>query len=293
MSLERHKIPTLCSIRYSIVAGVAPRADAPIPAELNLDDWWPANTEAHVRVFDRAREVNELWSLNAGAAPRPLFIELASQRPNEVERGLDVGVRTRAIDATGAPVGDGAWSNEHVVRIVVPLSPPLTLPTLTPVRNDAMDAMVDSVFEQGVIRWETGPRPVAFWFDLQRTSGADFDGIVFGVEIDLREGDAIRRTLRAWWIGGPRGVSWRAEIAYEDTDALWRLPADGAGWSVRVRGSEEIALRALVPRPRRAGAMPPPTPVATSYWSGDRTMPAHVTTRPLEAPPRRWVRPQT
>ncbi|MDZ4831433.1 MAG: hypothetical protein SGJ09_14700 [Phycisphaerae bacterium] len=285
--------------RITILAGGALRVDAPIPVNFTFDDWWPFNTEARVRIVDRAdhrtNDAAEVWGLRAGAPPRPLFLELAPQAPGEIERRVDVGVRTRATDENGKPLpdetGDGAWSDERVVTIVVPLKPPLVTPALTPLKSEAADLVVGSVFSQGVIRWQTGVRPVAFWFDLQRTATPEFDGVLFGIEIELRENDFVRRSLRTWWAGGPRGVVWRAEIVREDLEALARLPADGAGWTVRVRSVEDVALRALVPvRPAPDAATPADNP-PTKFWVGDITMPATITTRTGESPVRRWFRP--
>ncbi|MFO0829318.1 MAG: hypothetical protein U0572_14365 [Phycisphaerales bacterium] len=273
----------------AIAVGAPVRADSDIPAELALLEWWPPSTEARVRIHDPTRSNDDLWGLDAGTRNAPVPVRLGPIAPGETERVVEVGIRVRPTGDDGRPIPGAAWSDERVVTVTVPLKAAAEAAPLEPLSSPAADAAVANVFEQGVVRWTTGPRPAAFMFDVQRTGAAEFVDVLFGIEISLLEGDAVRRTLHAWWLGGPRGGQWRAELVSEDLEALRRLPSDGAGWRLRVRGTQDLAQRALVPLRTTASGK---APVATKFWSGDLFLPVNVTSRPGEAPRRRWFHPR-
>jgi hypothetical protein len=260
---------------------------SPIPADLHLLDWWPFNTRAEVTVTDTATGESTRWLYDASARRRPISMQLAPAKDGETERTVEVTFRTRPTDSAGEPVGD--WSAPTTMTAKAAIQPPIER-SLEPVSSPELDAAIAATLARGVVRWEGGDWPVAFRLDLQATNDVSFDGVLFGVAIDLLEGDVSRRTLHAWWPGGPRGGGWRAEVVREDIEALRRLPADGAGWSVRVRGVEDIAGRAFVPAQTDLSAAATESPMKYRWWSGERVFPADVVQGNGASPRRTWRR---
>lgn len=279
----------------SVRVGRAFREGGEIPADVAILDWWPVDTHALVHVTDRTSGLEYRWLYDAAARRRPMALRLAPGPEAETERTFEISIRTRANPAAGGPGqrrGDDIaptpdWGDETVTTTTVALQPPVGRP-LEPLSAPEFDAVIDSTFSNGVIRYADDGYPVAFRFDLEKTRDIEFDEVLFGVTIDLLEGEAVRRTLHAWWPGGPRGGGWRAEVAFEDIEALKRLPDDGAGWSLRVRGREEIATRAFVPMPSDPSASVSTPDAAIRWWSGERTLPVRVTVSEFGAPRRAW-----
>jgi hypothetical protein len=197
-------------------------------------------------------------------------------------------MRSCIADTDGLPRADATWGDAVTVAVNVPIAKLTNLPELEPVDSAGLGAGIDSVFRQGVVRWDSGRRPAAFQMNVQQTQGAEFSDVLVGLEVALLEGDAVRRILHVWWPAGPRAGGLRHEVVYEDLEALRRLPKDGAGWSLRVRGKRDIAARAIVPATQPGASAPLTT---TKYWSGERTLPAEVKPMPGPSPRRRWFRP--
>lgn len=267
--------------RPVLFAAVAAPPAGPLLVDLGVLAWWPEDTEAEVEIVDRADGTAHRLLMDAGAAQRTQPLAFAPPREGETARAFAIAVRTRATD-------ESSWSDPFTSELSIDLTRIATVPPLEPTDDEVLGAAVAEVFAEGVLRWESGRRPVAFRIDASRTGAAEFAGTLIGVEAALLEDGVPRRRIHVWWPAGPQGGGVRSEVIDEDLEALDRFTADATGWTFRVRGIPEIAARAYVPAPEAEAAA---RPTALRAWTGERTMPAKLEPRVGEAPRRRWLRP--
>ncbi|MDA1008335.1 MAG: hypothetical protein O2800_04955 [Planctomycetota bacterium] len=140
---------------------------------------------------------------------------------------------------------------------------------------------VEETISEGLGFWpSTSLDGHRFGFRLNRaaTSGDEFDAIAIGIVIDVMEGDAVRRTTHAWLDEAPSG-SIGFEIPREDLAALARATIDPTHWTVRIRGSVELAQRAVNSDPKSN---------KTKWWNGEFAIPLHIEQFDHPLGPRMW-----
>jgi len=267
-----------------------PRRDGPLVVELDARAWWPGGTQARLAVRDPGAAIDPtpIGFDPAGSGPPVQTILLEPPRAGERTRRLRIELARREPDAAAEP---GPW---------VPaghLDATIDLPEAPLLADDAAWDAIDTpelaerlrgAFSDGLIAWGGADRRYGFRFDPGRTREPEFEGLLVGLVVEVLEGDEVRRRSRIWWPAGPvalpRGGFARWEISEEDRDALARLPDDGVGWSVRIRGDRALALRAVT--------APTVDPTAfRGHWAGTLSFPLVV--RPVlgTAPPRRYFPP--
>jgi hypothetical protein len=279
--------------RLSLERATWPEPGGPIVVELDANGWWPGGWQARIAIDDPASDADPApigFDPNASGTPVHV-VTLAPARPDERLRTVRLAVDRRERDADGSW---GPWTPRWSFDLEVPLPERPALAADRPrtaFDTPEMAAPLRRAFDDGFITWERGDRRHGFRFDPGQTMGELFEGVLIGLEVEVLEGDAVRRRSRIWWPGGPRGSmrGWgsRWEILAEDRDALDRLPrvaGEVAGWSVRIRGEREIAWRAL--------AAPGVDPARIrGYWAGTLRFPLSVRPSIGEAPQRRFFPP--
>lgn len=262
--------------RPVVVAARSAGPEGPLLVDFAVVEWWPDSVRAEIVVTDLSDGRSHRLALDAGATSRVLPLEFAGPRPEESSRTFAVSIR---------PAGD---ERSFEASLPIDLTSLVSAPALKPYDDAAASAAVGEVFREGVLRWQSGGHPVAFRIDAGRTIGEEFAGVLFGVETSLFEGDALLRTIRVWWPGGPQGGGVRSEVLFEDLPALAELDAERPErYALRIRGISSIAARAYVPS---ADAESIARPSADRYWAGEVTLPAAIAPRIGEAPRRRWQR---
>ncbi|MBL9119128.1 MAG: hypothetical protein JNL80_04350 [Phycisphaerae bacterium] len=265
----------------------APRewpAHEPLIVELAIDEWWPPMTYARVRVRDEHDGTERIMGLDSGGAAAPRYpFAFAPIGENETQRRFSVTVEARKTAPNGGPDPSQPWCAAHVststlsLRRVEPID-------LKPFSGKEADDAVRSVFARGLVAWRQGWRRYGLMFDASRTGDESFDGTLLGLDIELTQGDTVRRHSRIWWPAGRSATLARWEILFEDPEPLASLTTGSEGWSIRVRGRRDIAVRALA---SVAGVSPTATPF-TRYWEGDVMIPLEVRVNENASPRRRW-----
>ncbi len=276
----------------TLVAGRATAAPAEPGAKLVVDltmhEWWPSPTVGEVTVRDTSDGSSVRLFLDGGAQARAVPLLFRGVGEGEAKRTFEIEERHRATRLDGSELPNSEWSTPTTQRVEIDLTKVPVAPGLEPRRDAALDQAVLETFAEGVLRWESGPHPVAFRFDPTRTGSEQFAGVLVGVEITLRERGEVRRRLEAWWPAGPQGGGLRFGLVEEDLAALSRFRGgDGTvaeGWTVTVRGDPAIAARAFVPSLPDATARP----TNTAYWAGELTFPAKIKEMTGAGPRRRW-----
>ena len=268
-------------------------AGGPLVVELDAEGWWPGGWQSRISIDDPASDADPPpigFDPNATGTPVHL-VALAPPRPDEPSRTVTLAIDRRERRTDGSW---GAWTPRWTFELALAIPPRPALP------DDGLPAAIDSpelaerirrAFDDGLISWERGDRRHGFRFDPGQVMGEEFAGTLIGLEVEVLEGDAVRRRSRIWWPAGPRamnrGFGARWEILFEDRDALDRLPksaGEAPGWSVRLRGDRETALRAL--------AVPGVDPAKVrGHWAGTLRFPLSVRPSIGEAPQRRFFPP--
>lgn len=268
-------------------------SDQSTPATLELRDRWPIGVEAIVelrwsdaedsepierigyRNLSSNRRRHEFLLPPAADWPAHDQIEVSiSTRPmpDRVTEGVRSGVAVETDDQRSnlAPNATTRF-RKNVTR---PTSPPDSR-LLAWNGDEASDASITAVFDQGLRRWPESRRPFAIRFDPRRLQREEFSGVLFGFEVDIierpRAGEEIvRRRTRLWLPGGVdtsanEDRSWGWTISEEDTEGLSGAfdVTNRSDWVMRIRGVEDLARRALTKVPRDPTATP-----HDRWWSG-------------------------
>ncbi|MSR18490.1 MAG: hypothetical protein EXS00_04855 [Phycisphaerales bacterium] len=166
---------------------------------------------------------------------------------------------------------------EFPAHIQVMPSPIAELPRIS---GTEVDAAVGAVCRDGLLLWPASPGRAAFRFNIDATASTEFEGVLFGAQILACEAGVVRRSIRTWWMGGPRSAeSLHWEIALEDEAALARVPLDGSGWTLRVASMPSIACR--------SAPAPAPT-LPTRIWEGAFEVPLTISPMTGVPQPRPW-----
>lgn len=250
--------------------------DQPLVGMTAIDDWWASGVEVIMRV-------REIDGLPVDAQSRDRLRRTRWTRPDR--QPLDGSRDAFAIDLGRLPEGahDGSltleWeTRDHLgsagrrcvglVRLPVRVLVKGDAPSLAEARDPELDALVDRVFAEGLLRSTSVPPRYAFSYAPFETSGEAYEDLAFGLVVEACEEGTPRRTLRVWWRGGINRAQLGWESAVEDTEALSRLDT-GRGWTLRVRGDAELAHRAA------GGGV---AQEATRWWSGSIERPLVVQT---------------
>jgi hypothetical protein len=259
----------------------------PLIVEVRIDDWWPPMTSARVRVRDESDGTERVMGLDSGASGSPRYqFSFSPLGEAEIARAFTVTVEARKTAPNGLRDPSQPWGPAHVNRFNLTLAPSAAV-KLEPLRDDAADEALRSVFARGLVAWSRGWRRYGLMFDASRTSEEIFSGTLIGIEIEVFEGDRLRRRSHIWWPAGGNRVLARWALLEEDPTPIPGLVTGAPGWRARIRGSSEIALRAIA---SLGGSPTLPNGVAyTRYWDGDVTVPLDVTVNDNSSPARRWV----
>jgi hypothetical protein len=260
----------------------------PLVVELAIDEWWPPMTYARVRIRDDSDGTERIMGLDSGNANAPRypfsFAPLsADAATGPVQRSFTIIVEPRKTLPDGSRDDSQPWGIAHTSSFTLQIAAAKPL-ELTPLRSAEADDAIRSVFSQGLVAWRKGWRRYGLMFDSARTSEESFTGTLIGLDIELLQGASVRRHSRIWWpAGGGLSLS-RWEIISEDAGPLAALTSDAEGWSVRVRGDRDVAVRALAALRTPAAA----SQTYTRYWDGEVTVPLRVRVNESAAPRRRW-----
>lgn len=260
----------------------------PLIVELRIDEWWPPTTYARVRVRDLDDGTERLIGLDSGGNVAPAYpLSFAAIAEGATQRKFRVTIESRKTLRDGTRDEKEPWSEAASTDITVPVksAPPLAL---TGVSTPAMDEAIHGVFREGLMAWRTGWRRYGLRFDASRTAEPDFAGVLIGLDIEVREGDRVRRHSRIWWPAGSGPAQARWEILSEDRSPLSTLTgaieSSTGTWTVHIRGDREVAIKALAALRAPTGNGSP----FTRYWSGEITFPIDVRIEESSAPRRRW-----
>lgn len=261
---------------------------------------WGARTEWRIR----RRGDRGPWLVGAGIAglrhqPGPAAVDAgAIDQGGRLRADFDFQVRHGDHEGGG---GWGPWI-PAAPRSVDAEVPPMDGGGLVDATGPDLDAVVARALDSPLILWNDPARPVAFRIGTaQFGEGPPVDGaedapptrprpVAFGMVIELRDGDTVRRRMRL------ATTSWRNEPAWllelEDAPGLAQLreraaesggdTVDFPGWTVVVRSDRRVALTALA----RWQAGPGVTTEAC--WSGAVVLPAKGTPTAETAPPRSY-----
>jgi hypothetical protein len=279
-------------------------ADEPLLTEITVEEWWPPTTSARVTIRDLHDGSVRTVGLDSGGQSAPAYqLALAPLGPaesgpsdGEVTRRLEITIETRPTLLDGTRDPDAAWSGlwKTTESLSLRRADPVAL---EPVTDAATDDAIRSVFGAGIVAWRSGWRRLGLRFDPSRTNDESMRGMLIGLDIEVREGERVRRRSQMWWPAGGGVQLTRWEILTEDAEGLDGLfaesavvdesgaePAPSAAWTLRIRGRPEIALRALA-------TLRGPGVTATPYtraWTGDITLPIEVRAVESASPRRRW-----
>lgn len=281
-------------------------ADLPLYGTLDLEHWWadPVQLRATIDCPDHP----EIGAVSVGFDTRgaswrrgwprfPLEFEGSppSAGPLELRLRIDRREPVEVADdpAEVAPARWGPWiaapSLERRVVVDLDQREPVAA-RLEPVDAPEIRAAIAEAFAPGLVVREEGPRPWAMRFDPAQTFVDELLDTALGFEVEVREGDAVRRRTWIWWAAGPRGgpAEWR--LSWEDAEGLAAAPAhepEEGRWTLRIRGDRVLAQRA-VEAIRAAGG---PAEAFTRFWSGEIDVPLRIRRIPGAFPPRRWFDP--
>ncbi|MCZ6834518.1 MAG: hypothetical protein O7G85_01975 [Planctomycetota bacterium] len=140
------------------------------------------------------------------------------------------------------------WQSMSVDRHTIPINVSESYETaIEAVSTEEMTEAVKSVFT-GAARWTGGPQPVRFHLQYNPTYIEDFDGVAFGVTVELLHDGEVARQLDLWWSGGPdrRQRRFGHEVPFEDVATLLSIETEDLAehWKFRVRSDPALALRA-------------------------------------------------
>lgn len=249
-------------------------ADIEPSIQLRVMDWWPRFTDSRVHVTPRLPDA-ATTTLHRGRAFRAgTSVALPWPDVDRDELEFDVQVERRAgLDQPWEPAG------AQTISVRARRMDRDALQPILKVADDPACALImQSAFNQGVVRWSSGRSPLRIRYDPRQTFANEFDDVAIGVVIDvIRDDGAIARTLRMWWLGGRlvgdsgRNFGW--ELPIEHLELIRQVNGNDGRWFLRVRGDEALALR--------AGG-------GTRWWSGEVRLPLGVNDRPDDAPPPSW-----
>jgi ribosomal protein L37E len=301
--------------------------DLTVPAELDVEDWWPIGTECVIELrWKQAKDdgtssppIARIGYRNRASVGRPHSIQLPPVNQWPKEPTVEATIQARFVDAesllladagiesTGESDQDGdmppdipPFASMPVVRSSTTLLRPLdlVLPDATDwAGDDATDQAIREIFAPGLRRWEKMSRPYAIRFDFRRAADQRFESTLLGFVVEIVErmpdgAELVRRRSRIWMPGGmgPNG-NWRSRwgISEEDADALARAfdPTPGSSWFMRIRGDARLARLARASVLNQGGD---PT-VFTRWWAGEVTRPLRTTDETRRPFIRRWFHP--
>ena len=281
-------------------------SDLPLYGTLDLDHWWAEPIQ--LRATIDCPEQPELGRVSVGFDTRGASwrrgwsrFPLEFANPPAAEGSLEVRVRLErreAIEADPspeslAPAQWGPWVEdpalEQRVRVELELAEPIG-DRLAPIDAPEIRAAIAEAFAPGLVVREEGPRPWAMRFDPPQTFIEELLDTALGFEVEVREGETVRRRTWIWWAAGPRGgpAEWR--LSWEDAAGLSAASAhepEEGRWTLRIRGDRALAQRA-VEAVRAAGGQ---AEAFSKYWSGEIDVPLRIRRIPGAFPPRRWFDP--
>lgn len=257
-------------------------ATSPVPAELVIRDWWPAGTEALVRLGPAGLAAtddawHEIGYRNHASIQRRHHLTLPPTATWPEDGRVEVALRLRRVDPERAIVEEAPSRDDWMldddaieVRAMVPVVRPNDRPAPSLERwpgDEFADAAVAAVFDRGLRRWPGVRRPYAIRFNPNRLSNREFDGIHFGLVVEIIERrtdgeELVRRRTRMWIPGGGlvptrrRASGWT--ISEEDTDGLAGAfdAKNDSTWFLRIRGDETLAgLAALIAKAGEVGVV--------------------------------------
>ncbi len=281
-------------------------SDLPLYGTLDLDHWWAEPIQ--LRATIDCPEQPELGAVSVGFDTRgaswrrgwsrfPLEFSTTPSDGGAMELRLRLE-RREPIESDGeseasAPTRWGPWIEDPDLERRLAIDLELTEPVsdrLEPIDSPEIRAAIAEAFAPGLVVREEGPRPWAMRFDPAQTFVEELVDTALGFEVEVREGDEVRRRTWIWWAAGPRGgpAEWR--LSWEDAEGLAAAephePEEGR-WTLRIRGDRTLAQRAIE-AVRAAGGQPE---AFTRFWSGEFDVPLRIRRVPGAFPPRRWFDP--
>jgi hypothetical protein len=291
-------------------------SDAPRVIAIDADVWWPSSVEGRAQIaFADGTIVRANFSPSARFPP--LYVDL----PQGVQTGDGAELRLAHRPRGAITIDDEGWTECPTTRFAIPAFTPataITADTWGPIDSLPLRVAISEVFAEGLIVWQQGSPRAGLRFNHRATFIAQCEGVLIGLIVEVCEDGVVRRTSRLWWRGGERQSDARWVPAIEDATALERLyqldnevalpdteavRPDGAStvnasiprWTLRIRGDEAIARRAIPAAsesdstrtdPASDGATP--TMEYTRWFAGTIELPLRVERMNAMAPARRW-----
>lgn len=238
-------------------------------ARLMMRDWWPMGADCRITVTPRLAHAEPLRFFRSGLTlPWRGHVFPIIGLP-ESTRAVELDVTVERLDAHD-PAQDH-WRVMAQRRFTLPIAFDRSAGP-EPASGPALDAAVAAVFQE-VVCWPSGRSPVRFGFLAANTYTPDFADTAVGVHVDLLHGSSLARRLDIWWMAGPNRVDRMMSCEPYEDEALLRTLKTPEGWSLRVTGDRDLALR--------AGDAP-------RYWAGAIEVPLNLTWRTGEALPQPW-----
>jgi len=252
-------------------SGASVAAGRPIPVIAEISEWWIERGDVRLEITARIDGAPPYRVMrHQRLQPTHGFtITLPPMEPGTHEITFDIHCDRRATR-------DAPWQAMAVrqtsARFVV--TDHESTPELR--RDEELDEAIRTVFSGGLAHYEGGVLPVRISIDRRPTFREAFEGVAFGIEVDVLRGEMVVRRLTSWWLGGeissPRQVLW--EVPWFDDEALAPPPEEDEIWTLRVRSRPDLAAQ---------------VEGATSIWDGEVTIPAPIRQIGRRAPATVWL----
>lgn len=262
--------------RFDLVRVSPAASDEPLCVEIMLRHWWPRGFVTRVTFEAFADGVPLLESpvvarhvdLPGSSRPFPLVMP----PPPSGARSIDLRVTAERIDV------DGSVRRFEPVTLTAPVQHAggastmlnaTTDPEIERLLREALGGRVGRHASDGAD--QPGARRVSSLRFTRAFRAPVLEGVAIGLRIEILRDDEVVHVLDHWGEGGAGPGQFRRQWLHSPDGLSFvdAMGADGAAWTMRVRGERGLALR---------------VPGATTWWQGEFTMPLIVedTGRPAQ-----------
>ena len=251
--------------------------DQAVPASLAVKDLWALGTESvidlHWADAEDDRPIESIGYRNLASIQRHHHFLLPPPSHWPASGTLEIRARTRSLSESAVTQIQGGMNPRSLENTgpsgdFVPATPArrtLAIPSETAIPlepwpgDEITDLDITGIFDDGLRRWPGAARPYAIRFSIRRLEDPRYEGVLFGLEVEIVERkpdgrETIHRRTRIWTPGGRnflgghggrRRAGWT--ISEEDVEGLGGAfdPTNESEWILRIRGDEELARRSL------------------------------------------------